>query len=211
VRAGFVQDLSMPERTDPSAELASCRGAHARLLATVSGLTNAQARAPSRLPGWTVGHVLTHLARHADSVVQRLAASARDEVVDQYEGGLAGRAAAIDAGAGRTAADLVGDLRTTALALEAAIEAMPDGAWDRPTRGVAGDMQPAWLVAHRRIREVEIHHVDLGLGYEPAAWPAEFVAEMLSGELPSLAGRAGDRELLAWIIGRGDAPVLPPW
>ena len=37
-----------------------------RLLATAGALTGAQVAGPSRLPGWTRGHVLTHLARNAD-------------------------------------------------------------------------------------------------------------------------------------------------
>ena len=37
-----------------------------RPCAAVRGLTDDAARAPSRLPGWTRGHVLTHLARNAE-------------------------------------------------------------------------------------------------------------------------------------------------
>jgi maleylpyruvate isomerase len=199
------------ERTEITTDREACRAAHGRLLATLSSLTDAQAHAPSRLPGWTVGHVLSHLARHADSVVRRLEASVRGEMIDQYEGGAAGRAAAIEAGAGRTARELTDDVRAGLAAVEAALAAMPADAWERETRGVDGVVQPASLVAHRRIREVEIHHVDLGLGYEPANWPDEFVAQMLTDQLPSLASRADSRQLLAWLIGRGDAPELPPW
>ena len=36
------------------------------LIASIGGLTDADARGPSLLPGWTRGHVLTHLARNAD-------------------------------------------------------------------------------------------------------------------------------------------------
>jgi maleylpyruvate isomerase len=205
------EDEPMPVRTDAATDLAACQKAHKRLLATVSTLTDPQAHAPSRLPGWTVGHVLTHLARHADSVVRRLGASARDEVIDQYVGGPAGRAAAIEAGAGRSATALIDDVRSSAAALEAAIVTMPPDAWERVTVAVTGDRQPAWAVVHRRVIEVEIHHVDLGLGYEPGDWPAEFVAELLVDGLPALAGRADPNELLAWILGRGEAPELPPW
>ena len=35
---------------------------------TVAALTDSQARAPSLLPGWTRGHVVTHLARNADAL-----------------------------------------------------------------------------------------------------------------------------------------------
>ena len=39
---------------------------------TATCSTIAAARGPSLLPGWTRGHVLTHIARHADSVIRAL-------------------------------------------------------------------------------------------------------------------------------------------
>ncbi len=39
-----------------------------RLLATAEGLTGGQAREPSPLPGWSRGHVRTHIARNADGL-----------------------------------------------------------------------------------------------------------------------------------------------
>ena len=91
-------------------EVAELRASHARLHLTVRGLDDDQVRRPSRLPGWSIGHVITHLARNADSVVRRLVAAQGGNVVDQYPGGAAGRAAEIDEGAGRSAQDLANDL-----------------------------------------------------------------------------------------------------
>src|SRR4051794_41250456 len=90
-----------------------CRSAQATLLAALSGLSDEQARQPCLLPGWTVGHLLTHIARNGDSLVRRFEGAIRGEVVDQYVGGPARRQAEIDAGAGRGAADLVDDIRQT--------------------------------------------------------------------------------------------------
>ena len=53
---------------------------------------------PSLLPDWTVGHVLTHLARNADSMDRVLEAAERGDVVERYAGGGAGRDAEIEAG-----------------------------------------------------------------------------------------------------------------
>jgi len=53
---------------------AGIRESHARLHRTAAQADDATMRRPSRLPSWTVGHVLTHLARNADSVVRRLEA-----------------------------------------------------------------------------------------------------------------------------------------
>jgi hypothetical protein len=37
------------------------------------------------------------------------------------------------------------------------------------------------------------------------------VAEWLARELPRLGERTDATALLAWVIGRGDAPPLAPW
>ncbi|WP_369218253.1 maleylpyruvate isomerase N-terminal domain-containing protein, partial [Streptomyces flavofungini] len=39
-----------------------------RLLVAVAGLSDAEATAPSRLPGWTRAHVLSHLAAQAPAL-----------------------------------------------------------------------------------------------------------------------------------------------
>lgn len=63
----------------------------------------------------------------------------------------------------------------------------------------------------RRWREVEIHLLDLGRDVEPADWSADFVDRALPELVDELLERADERALMAWILGRGDAPVLGPW
>src|SRR5438270_7920944 len=115
---------------DNAAVITGCQASHRRLAGTLGSLTDDAARAPSRLPGWTVGHVLTHLARNADSHVRILEAAGRGEAVEQYAGGYEQRAAGIEAGAGRPAVDLVDDVRRAAAALEQAWVAATPQAWD---------------------------------------------------------------------------------
>jgi maleylpyruvate isomerase len=195
----------------PEREIAGCMRSHRVLVGALTGLTDIQVRSPSLLPDWSVAHVLTHIARNADSVTRRIEGAARGEIVDQYPGGYAGRAADIAAGAGRPATDLLDDVRESADRLEAACLAMPDDGWDRPTRDVSGSEQPARVVVRRRWREVEVHHADLGLGYTPASFPADMVEGWLPDLVGRLADRADHRDLLAWAIGRGPAPDLGPW
>ena len=71
--------------------------------------------------------------------------------------------------------------------------------------------------AHR-LCEVEVHHVDLGLGYTPADWPEEYVAwdlPVLLATVPERLTSDEDRRvLLAWLAGRGPldpALDLSPW
>jgi len=194
-----------------AAEQADLAAAHRRLLATIDGLTDEAARGDSRLPGWTIGHLLTHVARNADGLIRRFEGAARGEVVDQYAGGEAGRAEEIEAGAGRPAAELVADVRDTAAAAERACAALPDDAWEREGRSAVGKPQSMRRILVGRIREVELHHVDLGLGYEPADWPEEFAQAERDRGLAHMTERVDPRAFLAWLSGRGPAPELPPW
>jgi maleylpyruvate isomerase len=196
--------------TGPPAEwVAGCVAAQTALDAQLAGLDDAAARGPSRLPDWSVGHVLTHIARNADSLVWRLKGAARGELRDQYPGGLEQRRADIEAGAGRPAAELVADVHTSSAAVERVIAELPDAAWDAPSRTSRGVVEPSRDAVLSRWREVVVHHGDLCLGAVPL--PPDLVAAWLPRELPRLAGRTDPVALLAWVIGRGDPPELAPW
>jgi maleylpyruvate isomerase len=210
-----VEHLIAPP-IDTTAAREGCKAAHARLLATIDGLDDATAAGPGRLPGWSVGHVLTHLARQADGHIRMLDAAADGKVADQYAGGPEGRAAEIDAGAGRPAAELVADVAATIDRLEAAWDRTAAAVWAHGFgRGTFGDLQPCADLPFRRWREVEVHHADLGLDFDPSGWTATFVDTELPRSLAALPARLpleDRRLLLAWLLGRSVAPPeLPPW
>lgn len=54
--------------SDPGSLSQRIRTTTARLAATAAALTDDQVREPSLLPGWSRGHVLTHVARNADGL-----------------------------------------------------------------------------------------------------------------------------------------------
>jgi maleylpyruvate isomerase len=56
---------------------------------------------------------------------------------------------------------------------------------------------PARGIVSRRRLELEIHHVDLGAGYEPADWPPDFVHATLAQVAGDFAGRADAPACLA--------------
>ena len=94
-------------------DIARVHDAHQALtehLVVMTDGAGADAALPSLLPGWTRGHVLTHIARNADSFVRLLEAAGRGEVVTQYARGVEGRNADIEAGATREWATLVDDV-----------------------------------------------------------------------------------------------------
>lgn len=197
---------------EPRIDLDRVVDAHARFLAAIGSLTDEQARLPSGLPDWTVGHVLSHVARNADSHVRRTRAAIRGELVDQYPGGLAGRRAEIEAGAHRPANDIIEDVRRTSSAVEEA--------W----QGVTGEVWSGLELPGRRWQELEVHLIDLGIGVTYRDWPDEFVVEWLPRtrermwDTLSPEARAfrfdSPAAQLAWLYGRlqrADAPDLPPW
>jgi maleylpyruvate isomerase len=193
-------------------DIVACAASHARLLTAVQGLTDAELRAPSLLPDWSVGHVLTHLARNADSVVRRLVAAVEHRQVPQYEGGAEGRAADIEAGAGRPADVLLADLVDSCRAVDDLLPVIGAEVWDREVLAGNGPATvPAARLVYSRWREVEIHHVDLGRGYRPEEWPPELVKRVLPDLLEALPDRTDAAALMAWAIGRGPAPELAPW
>jgi maleylpyruvate isomerase len=173
--------------------------ATAGLIMDAAQLTDADVREPSLLPGWTRGHVLTHLARNAEGGV-RLLGWARSGVPSYEYPSVAARAAAIEEGAGRPAAVLVADLRATASALAVAPAQMPPGAWQNLITWTTGQQTPAEMVPRYRLAEVLIHHVDLGIGFGPGSWPAAFVHEMLDLVVQTVNDRS-----LAPLMARLDA------
>ena len=174
----------------PDADIQGGRVAHRRLLETVAALTDDDVGRPSRLAGWTVGHVLAHLARNADSHVGMLVAAARGEVAAQYPRGATQRADDIAAGARRPARELVADVAATTARLEATWDAMAPDVWQNGwgRMAVAGEVRVAEL-PFRRWRETEIHHRDLGLGFGVDDWSAPYVDRELGFQLAALASR----------------------
>ena len=139
--------------------------------------TDSWARQPSLLPGWTRGHVLNHLARNADAMVRTLSGTVRGEKIPMYDGEDA-RAADIEAGAGRPAAELAADVTDSAGRLEQTWSRLDDADWQHDAVTREGAV-PAIRLIGMRWREVEIHRVDLADRYGPGDWPASFVAPLL--------------------------------
>jgi maleylpyruvate isomerase len=220
----------------PTAALEAAAEAAARLLRTVERMSPAQVFEPSELPGWTRGHVLTHIARNADALGNLLRGARTSQPIPMYPSPES-RDRGIQDGAKRTLAEQLTDLRASGLRFTAATEAMPDAAWSVEVPHRTGPF-PASGVPLKRISEVEYHHVDLGLDYTPAHWPAPFVATELAAltaryrgaaDLPPLLlhdtdtgasyelGRGNQRPLelggpagalVAWLSGRSDGAVL---
>jgi maleylpyruvate isomerase len=163
---------------DPLVLLPEIDRATARLLATARTLDAAALAGPSLLPGWTRGHVLTHVARNADATV-RLLTWARTGIESPQYASAQRREAEIEEGAGRPGDEQVADLTATAARIGEAVAQMPPPAWAAPVAWLSGKTTPAAYVMWSRLREVELHHLDLAAGYGGTDLPEPFVHRLL--------------------------------
>lgn len=206
---------------DPARALELYRAADQRLRDSMNRLDDAACAAPSTLPGWSRAHVLTHLARNADAHTRRMAGALRGEDVPKYRGGAHQRAAEIAAGTGRGVGEIVADLVSSHDAfLDTCDRWLAAGAPDVDHHGapfLGQGSYPVTACPAHRLREVEMHHVDLAVGYTPLRWDPEYVGWELPALLASAPQRttaAGQAQLLAWLAGRDTAdrlPLLEPW
>ncbi|MEU5756688.1 maleylpyruvate isomerase family mycothiol-dependent enzyme [Streptomyces sp. NPDC047853] len=225
---------------DHAHDLASVRDATERLLTAVGKLDNASVTESSRLPGWTRGHVLAHLARNADALVNVF------EGRPMYASAEA-RDADIERDAPRPLDVQLADVRESGARFQAAAAVPAD--WSRTVALRNGVTDSASRIPFRRWIEVELHHVDLGIGYELEDLPAEFteretafLADRFAGhpdvpptrltdgtrawstgreaDAPEVAVTGRPADLLGWLAGRregtaltvagGPLPSLPP-
>lgn len=208
----FVNLESNPERASQL-----CVEAQTRLMRRVIELSDKDIRSSSLLPGWTVGHVLTHLARNADAHARRLSGALHGHDVPKYESGQEQRRSEIEDGAGRSAAEIIADFDASLSDLEEIFARCSEAGWPNGHFLGGGQYDVAGCPAHR-LREIEMHHVDLGLGYSPSDWPDEYVAwdlEVLLATAPERLGSSSERRsFMAWLAGRGPldgATKLAPW
>ncbi|MEU9014755.1 maleylpyruvate isomerase family mycothiol-dependent enzyme [Streptomyces sp. NPDC048479] len=166
---------------DPLRDLASVREATDRLLSAAAGLDDVGTAEPSQLPGWSRGHVLAHLSRNADALVNVL------EGRPMYVSAEA-READIERDAPRTLAAQLADVRDTAARFQA-VGADPAD-WTRTVELRNGVTDVAARVPFRRLIEVELHHVDLGIGYALDDLPEEFTAREIAFLAQRFSGRA---------------------
>ncbi len=203
------------DRAELDREIASCVESERSLTAYVERLSEPDPMAASRLPGWTIGHVMTHIARNGDGVLSVLAGH------PQYPNGSAGRNADIESGAARPWDELVADVVACSAAVVRTLESCTD--WSGTVSMLPGERRRRQVPMLRQ-REVEVHATDLGLGREFADMPDDYIRRELRvmgmlwtarqpmgmTRLPAAALAADPATRLAWLMGRTDIHGLEP-
>jgi maleylpyruvate isomerase len=185
---------------------------------------------PSLLPGWTRAHVLAHLARNADAIVNLLTWARTGTETPMYASAEA-RDRDIEETARRSPQELEADVLGGTARLAAAVREMPPQAWSATVRTNRGREIPAADAVWMRCQEVWVHAVDLDSGVEWSEVPDRVLERVVDevfrawggrDEVPDVVVFAGDREwgsgslavagslpdAAAWLTGRSDGAGL---
>jgi maleylpyruvate isomerase len=197
-----VQDPhgAQPSEAEP-AGVGPVSAATARILRTAAEFDEASLRRPSRCAGWSRAHVLSHVARNANALTNLLTWASTGRETPMYAS-WESREEDIEAGSARGPEEIMEDLRASSYRFSASVASVPDEAWERQVRmgpGGSGRVIPARRVLWERLKEVEIHHVDLDADYSPADWAPWFVSRALA-ETVQMFGRRVDAPGLTLVI-----------
>ena len=154
----------------------------------VQALTDEELAADSALPGWSRAHVVAHLSRNADALVNLLT-WARTGVETPMYPSRAVRDADIDATAARPPAEVRADNAAARERLARAVAELPDEAWSASVRQGQGVVVQASAVPFMRAKEVWVHGTDLRAGLSFADLPADFGTALVDDVLGLFSSR----------------------
>ncbi|MGA0035958.1 MAG: maleylpyruvate isomerase family mycothiol-dependent enzyme [Ilumatobacteraceae bacterium] len=200
-------------------EVEGCVRSQSRFVQWLEEQSTIECGQPSLLPGWSIGHVLTHVARNADSYVNLLEGKPQYASVEV-------RDSDIESGAPRPWVEQVEDIRTSCerLALELNARADDESSWSATATLLSGASVPRTVLPLLRWREVEVHWVDLGCGHHLEHLDSHYLRsdlrllEMLwrarrpIGMTPLHADilQIPPHERLGWFLGRVEVDGVPP-
>jgi maleylpyruvate isomerase len=144
----------------------------------LESLDDAALDSPTALPGWTVRHVVAHVAANADALGNLARWAATGEETPMYSSPEQ-RNADIERGAGLPAAQLREWFGASASRLRGALDGLAPEQWGHEVRTAQGRTVPATEIPWMRSREVMVHAVDLGGAVTFADLPVDLDAALL--------------------------------
>lgn len=214
----------MPDHRTTDREVSSdlLSGPSTRLIRTVDSFHGDDWSVPSLLPRWSRAHVVAHLALNAEGMARGLRAVVADgsdrdalEPRTMYDSDQK-RDSDIEDLAKAEPAEIRGRLLAGTTLLQEAIDSLPDDRREvRVERTPGGRSIRASAFPGMRLREIEIHHVDLGAGYTTSDWDPEFGEHLLDamdkrvdGERPFEVRPLDSKR--TWVFGSGESEYPVP-
>lgn len=193
---------------------------HALVLKATAGLTDDDLRAPSTLPGWSVGNLVAHVAANGEALLN-LVTWARTGVETPMYASPEERAHGIARGDTLTAAEATAWLERSTAALTEGFDSLTEDQWSAEVVTAQGRTVPATELPYLRSREGLIHAVDLDRGVTFADLPEGFLDALIEDICAKRGLSRADlpegptSEVAAWLAGRGHslagAPELGAW
>lgn len=223
----------MTDSVGRETQLELLAAANQRLVRTVDQLDDSMFATPSLLPDWSVGHVIAHLALNGEALAGALDGVASGTGTPMYPSQAARDGDIAELGVA-SPSDLRSRLMASTELYDREVSDLPDDRWEVRIDRTPG--KPAFTARSSvlmRLREVEIHHADLGVGYTAADWPPAFSTivldsmrkrdfptafRVLARDLaqtweygdgdPSTTVTGESHDLAWWLTGRGDGGTL---
>jgi maleylpyruvate isomerase len=205
VRPAQASPLHAPTAGDAQharAGLALARAAQARIDEIVSALDEAGSQGQSLLPGWSRRHVISHLARNADGLVNLLN-WARTGIEHPMYASAADRDADIEEGARRLFQIQQEDSAAASGRFFTAADELTPSDWSATVVARGGVPLPATLIPWLRVNELLVHAVDLDCGVtfdDLVETAGEHLETVLSFMVTRFASRADVPSALLEII-----------
>jgi maleylpyruvate isomerase len=201
-----MQSSDKQTELDPQAQFELLHEATQRLVRTVDGLDDDALAAPSGLPAWTRAHVVAHLALNAEGLAGVLEGRIEGEPRTMYRSDEA-RIQDIEDLAGAEATVLRERFLAGTTMVADAVDRLPDEYWTETFERTPGGRVIRYAaIPGMRLREVEIHHVDLAAGFGPGGWSEAFSAHLIGAMVKRSPSDASFRVLATdlattWVVG----------
>jgi maleylpyruvate isomerase len=220
--------------SSPAAYLGWMVQGHRYFMSCLNSIDDERLEGPSRLPGWTGRHVLSHVGHNAGALARLAHWAETGEPAPMYPSPAA-RAEGIESGAALPVARLRDFVEEEQGRLVTALDRLDDDGWQADVVTAQGRTVPATTIPWMRSREVWIHACDLPAGGHFTAFPEAFLDALIDEALAHrsatqslpLTVQATDRrpptgqheprgtrvegpaaDLAQWLTGRGTSPRL---
>ena len=196
----------MSDDLDPQGAYELLPDATQRLVRTVDGLDDDALAGSSALPDWTRAHVVAHLALNAEGLATVLTSRIEGEPTSMYRSDEA-RDGDIDDLAAADRAELRERFLAGTTLLTEAVDRLPDEIWTETFERTPGGRVIRYAaIPGMRLREVEIHHVDLDAGFSPDGWSDAFSSHLIGAMVKRAPSDTSFRVLATdlartWVIG----------